>query len=76
MATIPWSVSNVKKHFPDSNLLTKKNGLKSLHLIAGRDCNQTANKIMEFCWNTMIFRTDAKASFYRFGKKIIEEVVI
>ena len=76
LATIPWTASSVKKYFPDSNLLTKKNGLKSLHLSAGRDRNQTAGKFMRFYWNTIITRTDAKTSFYQSCKKIKEEVII
>ena len=32
LATIPWTISSVKKYFPDPNVLAKKNGLKSLHL--------------------------------------------
>ena len=36
LATIPLIILRGKKYFPDPNLLTKKNGLKSLHLSEGR----------------------------------------
>ena len=29
-ATIPWAISNIKRHFPDPGLVTRKNGLKFL----------------------------------------------
>ena len=36
LATIPLTISNVKKYFPAPNLVSKKNGLKTLHLSEGR----------------------------------------
>ena len=62
LATIPWTISSVKKYFPDPNVLAKKNGLKSLHL--------SEVGFMRFYWNIIIIRTDAKTPFYRFRMKI------
>ena len=46
LATIPWTISSVKKYFPDPNLLPKKNGLKSLHLSeVGEPYNVKQNKL-------------------------------
>ena len=40
LASIPCTISGVKKHLRDANLLTKKKGLKSIDLSEGRDrCN-------------------------------------
>ena len=37
LASIPWTILGANKYFPDANLLTKENGLKSLHFNEGGD---------------------------------------